>query len=87
MAAMTDLTTTIRDFLALPHEALPSAIVDGYVDNDVDTDPWSDLRAAARGRLPIYSPGEVVLLRADRDGWREGVRIRLPCLDQPGAVL
>jgi hypothetical protein len=83
---MSDLIDTVRAFLSLPASALPSAVVDAREPDDMD-DPWGGVRAVARGDLPINSAGQVVILSADRDEWRAGVRVRLPAYGRPGAVL
>lgn len=57
---------TIREFLALPAVALPSAIPADRVDIDDGLDPYVALRH------PTDWIGGNVIIRADRDGWRDG---------------
>lgn len=78
MAIKTQTTKqTVRDFLRLPAEAMPSAI---YLDDadveDIGT-PWRQLRQYAYGSDPAIHLGERVILTADRDGWRDGVVVTL----------
>lgn len=65
----------IKSFLALPPEAMPSAEwVDGMDDNG---SPWRHLRDYVRNQQELNHLGETVRLAADRDGWRDGVTVRL----------
>jgi hypothetical protein len=70
---------TIRDFLALPPEALPAASwLRGDVANDIG-DPWPYLRDSVlpsdQRRLNSFGLG--CRLHADRDGWRGGVVVEV----------
>lgn len=68
----------IREFLALPHEALPSAAwvhdEDGYGFN-----AWDVLHGmnASLGYFPpeLDTPDVRIRLRASHEGWRDGVII------------
>lgn len=67
----------IREFLALPNEALPGA---QFVDLDADaehTAAWDALRETARTgiSLRVTSPCGAIRLCADRPGWRDGVHV------------
>ena len=75
---MTDTTAaTIRLFLGLPAEALPSA---EYVAAAGLLHPWNALRCAVSGdpdRQDMAAGCGSIRLRADRDGWRAGVIVAL----------
>jgi hypothetical protein len=60
-----------KRFLRLPSTALPSAIL---IDDD-EGDAWETVRTLARGERPGLEVGlaDELRLRADADGWREGV--------------
>ena len=63
----------VREFLGLPPEALAGA----YCEYDPDyCVVWEWLRAYVKGQ-PFAGVGETVVLSADRDNWRDGVRVRL----------
>lgn len=67
----------IRDFLALPKTAMPAA---SWVDSmGEDGSAWSHLRDYVRPAESqrINHLGETVHLRADRDGWRDGIVVTL----------
>jgi hypothetical protein len=67
----------IRAFLALPATALPSATwMDSWGDGG---SAWPHLRDYLRpeARQRINHMGETVMLRADRDDWRDGITITL----------
>lgn len=67
----------VRDFLALPVEALPQAYFLRQVDEDDGMDAWSLLRefvADPDGCMRWEAP---IMLRADRDEWRDGVTITI----------
>ena len=69
--------TTIKEFLAIPGEALPAA---QFIESDDEGySAWPMLRDYVRPvDLQAYNHcGEFVRLRADRDGWREGKLVRL----------
>jgi hypothetical protein len=73
MSATTD-QQTIREFLALPAEALPGA--DWLDPGDADEgSPYRHLRDAIRpeSAQQLNHVGQRVRLHADRDGWRDGV--------------
>jgi hypothetical protein len=61
-----NLARVVRDFLALPSEALPGVTA---ASDDIG-DLWAYLRAGG-------GVAETLTLRADRDGWRDGVTIRI----------
>lgn len=67
----TQTTQTIINFLALPATATPSA---SYVDDEANSyaDAWQTLRNAANGDTSEWIDGPI-RIRADRDGWRDGV--------------
>lgn len=64
-------TRIIRNFLELPAESLPSA---SFVDDAANSyaNAWQTLRNAADGDKTEWIDGPI-RLRADRDGWRDGV--------------
>lgn len=67
----------IRAFLDLPAEAMPSAV--HLHAEPMTADPWAAIRDYM---LPDdareYShAGDEIRLRADRDGWRDGVNVQL----------
>ena len=64
-------TQTIINFLVLPSTAMPSAT---YVDDEANgyADAWQTLRNAADGDTSEWIDGPI-RIRADRDGWRDGV--------------
>lgn len=78
MATKTEQRTKqqiIREFLALPHEALPGAI--WY---DEDNSAWGAFTAVQDLALPYDEQqhmhlGDRILLKADRPEWRDGVII------------
>ena len=71
-------TDTIRDFLALPPEALPSvAFVDGMGSKDYHAGAHLRDWLLPDPRRHINHMGETVRLQADRDGWRDGVVVTL----------
>jgi len=69
----TDNKSIVREFLRLPPEAMASAYCE-YDDEYCGV--WSWLRAYAKGQ-PFAGVGETIVLSADRDDWRGGVRVRL----------
>ena len=67
---------TVRDFRDMPAECLPAAEWVDSANYSEGLDAWQWLRDFAAGRdMPL--DGELVRLRADRFGWREGVVVRL----------
>ena len=75
-APPTTTRETIRDFLRLPAESLPSA---DWIGEPGLLAPWSALRDYLRAedrRLADYA-GEKIRLHADRDGWRDGAVVVL----------
>jgi len=66
---------TIRDFMRLPPEALPSARWTDEREND--DDPWPFLRDYVANEQTMLHDGDSVRLTADRDGWRDGVVVVL----------
>ncbi len=70
----TDVRTLVIAFLALPSEALPSAVGD---DDDDNIRVWFALRDISRGHLPALS-SDRVYLSAARDEWRDGITIEVP---------
>ena len=65
----------IKAFLALPPEALPAA---DYVGTPGILTPWRALRAAADASSDLrelLDGAATIRLRADRDGWRDGVLV------------
>lgn len=72
----------VREFLALPVEALPSADWEASgVSEDLGS-CWPYLRDAMLDdkRRQLNTFCQRVVLSADRDGWREGVTISLASL-------
>lgn len=65
---------TISDFLSLPVEALPSAIWLRDCDDDLGS-PWTLLREYAADQAGCMRWDAPILLTADRDGWRDGIRV------------
>ncbi len=63
---------TIKGFLALPFEALPSAM---WMDEDASGSAWDLLVDAVRpsGKQRLDHFGDDIRLHADRDEWRDGV--------------
>lgn len=64
----------VRDFLDLPHEALPSAIWLRACDEDLGS-PWTLIREYAADQDGCMRWDAPILLTADREGWRDGVRV------------
>lgn len=69
---------TAQDFLALPHTALPAAM---FADDEwcwaISGDAWSTLRKAGQtGETCENISGSSVMVRADRDGWREWIEVK-----------
>lgn len=63
----------VSEFLRLPAEAMASA----YCEYDPEyCGVWQWLRAYTKGQ-PFAGVGETIVLSADRDNWRSGVRVRL----------
>jgi hypothetical protein len=63
----------IRQFLRLPFTALRAA---HWVNGETGGE-WAAIRNAAAGILPVHLCGEKIILRADCDGWRDGVMVTL----------
>lgn len=71
----TTSTSTIREFLALPGEALPGA---RFADEDDSWahDAWVVLRRHVKtGESIAELCGTQIVLRADRPEWRDGVTV------------
>lgn len=74
MATKTCQIETIREFLELPSGALPAATFLRDSDSDLGN-AWGLLReyvADPDGCMRWEAP---IMLTADRDGWRDGVRV------------
>jgi hypothetical protein len=69
----------IKDFLALPLEALPSADWVEFCDSDMGGDCWSYLYDYILPKInQRYSHiGSPIRLRADRDEWKNGIIVRV----------
>jgi len=66
----------VVDFLALPVEALPSARF-AVEDDAWSGDAWAVLREiATSGETAEEACGSRIVVRADRDGWRDGKEVR-----------
>jgi hypothetical protein len=67
---------TIREFLQLPNTAMPQAY---YTNIDEGCNAWRQLRDYVRPKADqeINHCGESVTLKADRDGWRDGITVVL----------
>ena len=64
----------IREFLALPPEALPGVTGDDRQDSPGDL--WAAARLMSCGRLAAGRCfSRTLILAADRDGWREGFEV------------
>lgn len=70
---MTNLQA-VRDFLSLPAGALPAAIFLRDADDDIGS-PWSLLREYATDPDGCMRWGAPILLTADREEYRDGVRV------------
>lgn len=68
-------TQTAKQFLALDPTTLPSATLDPDADG---ADAWTVVRLLARGESPRGATlARSLRLRADADGWRDGIVIDL----------
>lgn len=76
MIATTTQLQIIRDFLRLPYESLPSAIWLRDCDKVEELgSPWTLLREYAADQDGCMRWDAPILLTADREGWRDGVRV------------
>jgi hypothetical protein len=70
---MNEQTKKIKEFLALPAEALPGARL-AEEDDAYAGGPWEILREAAQNGEAITALcGTQIVVTADRDEWRHGV--------------
>lgn len=67
----------VSDFLAIPTTALPSAVWASAAYAEDLGDPWGHVRDVAGGDDTSTVSGARIILRADRDGWRNGVTVTI----------
>lgn len=64
----------VEEFLDLPPESLPAAFFLDDSDDDLGS-PWQLLRSSVDDPDGCMRWDAPIMLTADRDGWRDGVRV------------